>query len=198
MISHIYRNHFLSIDKTRAYIDTEILSLKGLMRNIPSMKEDTNLKKGLTKGKYKDKGQRFDMSKVQMELICYGYNAHQCVYSNKMAGGKGILTKSDVGELQKWSEGGYMCGSKLPGDKFYVRGKLFCGNYIDSKYYYHLGGKKANNSSKDVPRVPAKGKMHAQIHRGNICAIYYSFQDFLLGAEIKRIHNIGGKNTLLI
>ena len=54
----------------------------------------------LSKGKYKDKGQRFDRSKVLIELICDGCNARRCVYSNKMVGAKGGLTKSDVEELQ--------------------------------------------------------------------------------------------------
>ena len=32
----------------------------------------------------------------------------------------------------------------------------------------------------------------------DICEIFYSFQDVLLDAEIKRIRNIGRKNPLLI
>ena len=38
------------------------------------------------------------------------------------------------GGIHKFSEGGYMCGSKVPGDKFYVQRKLFCGEYIESIY----------------------------------------------------------------
>ena len=122
-----------------------------------------------------------------MELICDGCNAHRCVYSNKMVGAKGDPTKSDMEELQRWSEGGYMCGSQVPGDKFYVQRKLFCGDYIESQYYNHLGGRKANNSSKGYRLVT-----------GNICAVCYLFQDVLSDAEIKRIRNIGGKSPLLI
>ena len=66
-----------------------------------------------------------------MELICDGCNAHRCVYFNKMFEAKGVPTKSYVGEIQRWSEGGYTCGSKVPGNKFHVQRKLFCGNYID-------------------------------------------------------------------
>ena len=65
-----------------------------------------------------------------------------------IVGVKGGPTKYDVEELQKWLEVGYMCGSKVPGDKFYVQSKLFCDEYIESEYYNHLGGKKSNNSSK--------------------------------------------------
>ena len=55
-----------------------------------------------------------------MQLICDGCNAHQCVYSNKLVGSKGGPTKSDVEELQICLEGEYMCGSKVPGNKFHV------------------------------------------------------------------------------
>ena len=128
-----------------------------------------------------------DRSKVRMELICDCCNAHQCVYSNKMVGAKGGRTKSDVEELQQWSEGGYMCGSKVPGDKFYVQRKLFCGDYIESRYYNHFGGKKVKNGSKG-----------GRLVTGDIYSIWYSFQDVLSDAEMKRSRNIGGNNPLLI
>ena len=80
-----------------------------------------------------------------------------------------------------------MCGSKVPGYKFYVKRKMFCGDYTESKYYNHLGGKKAKKIIKVEIFVT-----------GNICAICYSFQDVLLDAEIKRSRNIGGNNPLLI
>ena len=105
------------------------------MSNIPAVKEDTILNKRLAKGKENYKGRSFDRSKVRIQLICDDCNDHWCVYSNKMVGAKGGLTKSDVEELQWWSEGGYMHGSKLPGEKFYVQRKLFCGDYIESQYY---------------------------------------------------------------
>ena len=79
-----------------------------------------------------------------------------------------------------------MCGSKVLGYKFYVQRELFCGEYIESQYYNHLAGKKAKNSSKGIRLVT-----------GNICEICYSFQDVLSDDEIKRSHNIGGKNPLL-
>ena len=107
------------------------------MRNIPAVKEDKITKKRLAKGKYKDKGKIFDRSKVLMKLICDGFNTHRSVYSKKMVEAYGGPTKSDMEELRQWSEGGYMCGSKVPGKKFYVQRKLFCGNYIESQYYNH-------------------------------------------------------------
>ena len=91
-----------------------------------------------------------------MELICDGYNAHRCVYSNKMVGSKGDPKKSDAEELQQWSEGGHMCGSKVPRNTFYVQMKLFCGDYIESQCYNHLGRKKAKNSSKGGRLVTGK------------------------------------------
>ena len=56
-----------------------------------------------------------------------------------------------------------MCGSKVPVENFYAQRKLFRGDYIESQYYNHLGGKKVNNSSKG-----------GRLVTGNICAICYS------------------------
>ena len=118
------------------------------------------LKKMLARGKNKDKGKNFDRSKVQMELICDGCNAHQCVYSNKMVGSKCGPTQSDVWELQRWLGGGNMCAYKVPGDKFYVQEKKNCSDYIESQYYNHLYGKKVNKSSRGRGFIT-----------GNVCAI---------------------------
>ena len=150
MIDPLDKSHFLSIDNIWAYIDTKIPSLEDLLRNLPATKEDTILNKRIAKGKEKDREKRFDRSKVQMKLICDGCNAQRCVYFNKRVGAKGGPTKYYVEDLQKWSEGGYMCGSRVPGDKFYVQRKLFCGKYIESQYYNNLGGKKAKSIRKGV------------------------------------------------
>ena len=69
------------------------------MRNIPALKEDTILKKRLAKLKDWDKGRSFDMSKVKMELICNGCNAHRCIYSNKMVRVKGVPNVLDKEEF---------------------------------------------------------------------------------------------------
>ena len=55
MIDHLSNACFLSIYKTRAYIDTKSPSLQELMSNLPAMKEDAITKKRLGKGKEKDK-----------------------------------------------------------------------------------------------------------------------------------------------
>ena len=128
MINPLEKDHLLSIDNTRAYIDTNIPCLEVLMINLPAVKEDTIMNKRLTKGKEKCKGWQFDRYKVQMEIICDGCNSHRCIYSNKMVGAKDGTTKYDVEELQKWSSGGYMCGSKVIGEIFYVQRKLFFGD----------------------------------------------------------------------
>ena len=56
MINHLDKAHFLSINKTQAYIDTKIPSIEELVSNIHAVKEDTILKKRLAMGKYKNKG----------------------------------------------------------------------------------------------------------------------------------------------
>ena len=80
-----------------------------------------------------------------------------------------------------------MCRFKVPGDKFYFRRKLFCGDYIESQYYNNLGGKKEKNITKG-----------GRLVTGDICAICYSFRDVLSDDEIKMSRNIGGNNPLLI
>ena len=122
-----------------------------------------------------------------MELICDGCNAHRCVYSNKIVGAKGVPEKSEVEDPQGWQERGGTCGSKVPGEKFYFKRKIICGDYIDSKYYNHLGGNKAKNIGKG-------GRLVTE----NICETCYSFKNVLSDYEIKRSLNIGENNPLLI
>ena len=58
------------------------------------------MKKIISKGKNKDKGQSFDRYKVQMDLICDVCNSRLFVYSNKMVGVKGVLKQYDVDGTQ--------------------------------------------------------------------------------------------------
>ena len=103
VIGHLDKAQFISIDNTRAYIDTNSPSLEELTINLPETKEDKIIKKRLAMRKDKYRGRRFDRSKVRMELICDGFNAYRCVYYNKMVGAKCGPTKSDVEDIQKWS-----------------------------------------------------------------------------------------------
>ena len=105
VINHLYKAHYLSIDNTQAYIDTDIRSLEELMSNLPAVNEDTIMKKSLVigKDKDKDKGQIFDRFKVRMELIYDGSNNLRWVYSNKMVGAKESTAKYEVEELQQRS-----------------------------------------------------------------------------------------------
>ena len=67
LIDPIDKDHFLSNNKSRDYIDTKSMSLEELMSNISAVKEDTIIRKRLAKGKYKVKGRSFNSSKVLME-----------------------------------------------------------------------------------------------------------------------------------
>ena len=80
-----------------------------------------------------------------------------------------------------------MGGFKVPDEKNYVKRKLFRSDYIESQYFNHLGGKKENNIIKG-----------GRLVTGNICSMYYPFQEVLSDSEIKRSCNIGGNNPLLI
>ena len=136
-----------------------------------------------------DKGKSFDRSKVRMVLICYGCGAPRCVYSNKMIGAKGGPTKSDIEEVEQWSEGGYICGGKILDreTKLYVQRKLFCGDYVEVQYYNHLGDKKSHGK-----------KSNRKLLTEDVCAISYSYRDVLSNTEIKKSRDIGGKNPLLV
>ena len=80
-----------------------------------------------------------------------------------------------------------MCGSRVPGNKFYTQRKLFGGDYIESQYYNNLDGKKEKNGGKG-----------GRLVTGNIFAICYYFQDIFSDSEKKRSCNIGGTNPLII
>ena len=64
MIDQSDKNHFFSIEKTQLYIDTQNPSLEVLMSNLPVAKENTILKRKITKRKEMNKGKSFDRSKV--------------------------------------------------------------------------------------------------------------------------------------
>ena len=106
-----------------------------------------------------------------------------------MVGATGGPTKSDIEEVEQLSEGGYICGGRnLDKDKkLYVQRKLFCGDYVEPQYYNHLGGKKAQRTSRSRILVTEA-----------ICAICYSYRDVLSDAEINNSRVIGGKNPLLV
>ena len=93
LIEPLSKSYFLSVNKTRAYIDTTISSQEKIMINLPTVKGGTIIKKNIAKGKYKDKVQSFDRSEVRMKLICDACNYHQCVYSNKNVWSEGWLEK---------------------------------------------------------------------------------------------------------
>ena len=77
-------------------------------------------------------------------------------------------------------------GPRYQATSFMFRGNFF-GDYIESQYYNHLGGKKSKNSIKGVRLVT-----------GSIYAICYSFQNVFPDAEIKKSHIIRENYPLLI
>lgn len=149
----------------------------------------TILKRKIAKRKEMDKEKSFDRSKVRMVLICYGCGAPRCVYSNKMIGATGGPTKSDIEEVEQWSEGGYICGGKILDREanLYVQRKLFCGDYVEAQYYNHLGDKKSQGK-----------KSNRKLLTEDVCAICCSYRDVVSNTEIKESRDIGGKNPLLI
>ena len=53
VIDHLDKYHLLSIENTRACIDTNILYIEELMRNLSAVKEDKIIKKKIAMGKEK-------------------------------------------------------------------------------------------------------------------------------------------------
>ena len=70
---------------------------------------------------------------------------------------------------------------------FMLRGNCFVVNLLSYNITITWVVRKQNNGRKSGRSVT-----------GNICEIYYSFQDVLSESEIKSSHNIAGKNPLLI
>ena len=52
-----------------------------------------------------------------MELICDGCGAPLFASSNKIVGENGGPTKSDIEEMDHWTEGSYICGGRIPDKK---------------------------------------------------------------------------------
>ena len=67
-----------------------------------------------------------------------------------MVGVKGGPTKHDVEELHRWPEGEYMCGSKVPGDKFYVQKNFFKVTILSHNIIIILVGRKQRILAKDA------------------------------------------------
>ena len=84
-----------------------------------------------------------------------------------MIGRKEGPTKTDMQELQQWVGRGYICGNRVPSNLFYVQRKCFCGDYIESQYDNHLGGKKR------------KDERGGRLVTKNVCAICYTFYNVM-------------------
>ena len=99
---------------------------------------------------------------------------HVCVYSTKMVGTQEGSTKA---HLQK-NEKDYICGGKVPSEQLYVQRRLICGDYIESQYYSHLGGK------------TGQIKKGAQLFTESIWAIHFTFKNIMSEDEIKKSRDI--------
>ena len=111
-----------------------------------------------------------------MELLYNGCGAPQCVYSNTIVEAAGVPAKSNAEDIDQWSEGGHICGSRISdkGKKFCAQRKLVYGDNIEPPYYNHLGGEKARNTcNSDISVTDTIG------------AMYCSFKDVLSDDEIK-------------
>ena len=63
---------------------------------------------------------------------------------------------------------------------------MFCGNYVESQYYNHLGRKKVKNTRCDISVAD------------DIGVICYLFEYEMLDDETKRKRDIWGNNPLLM
>ena len=84
-------------------------------------------------------------------------------------------TKINLQKIQQWTERGYICVGKFPGNILYVQRKCVCGDCIESQYDNHFGGKKGESGK--------GGTLVTEI----ICAIYNIFDNVMLEDDIKRV-----------
>ena len=123
----------------------------------------------------KDRRKCFDRSKVRMLLTCNNYGSHRCECSKTMTRKKEGPTEMNLQKIQQWTERGYICVGKFPGNILYVQRKCVCGDCIESQYDNHLGEKKGESG---------KG---GRLVTESICATYYIFDNVLSEDDIKRV-----------
>ena len=70
-------------------------------------------------------------SKVRSTMCCYSCHMHRCIYSHGETLFQGGTSIDQINDLNRWVEGGYVCGNKVRDAPFYARRKLICGDYIE-------------------------------------------------------------------
>ena len=118
------------------------------MRNLPDMKDDIIMKKRIAMGKDKDKGRRFDRSKVQVELICDGYNDQRCVYSNKMVGAKGGPKNMMWRRFSNGRKEGTRVVPRYQATNFMFRGNCFVETILNNNITITWVGRKQRMAEK--------------------------------------------------
>ena len=67
---------------------------------------------------------------------------HRCIYSHGETLFPGGTSRDQINDLNRWVEGGYVCGNKVRAAPFYAQRKLRCGDYIEPQYSNSNAGTK--------------------------------------------------------
>ena len=162
-------------------IDKHQPSLKDILDIIPDTTKNAEEKYALLRYKETDKYFSFFDSKVQSTVCCCICRAHICIYFHNAIGFPGGPSRDQINELNRWVEGGYVCGNKVRDAPFYARRKLICGDYIEPQYYN-----------------PNAGKRGGRIVTVYMCDICFEDDDIVSRDDIKNNKCFGGKRPLSI
>ena len=102
---------------------------------IPDTRNNAGGKYALLRDKETDKGFISFDSKVCSTVYCYSCHKHRRIYSHNAIGFPGGPSRDQINELNRWIQGGYVCGNKFRAVPFYAQRKFIYGYYIDLQYY---------------------------------------------------------------
>lgn len=182
------KDHYLSPESCRKYIDERKLSFDDIKQFIPSSKTDTENSLRMNKAKKKDKLHApFKPSEVRATVSCDHCGAVRCIYSKHMVGSSRGPSTEKLDELKRWLESnGYVCGDKVKsfGRNFYGQRALVCGTPIEYQYYN-----------------PTSGTKGGRIITNDICSICYDSCENgnkVSPDEIVKERDVGGKSPLMV
>ena len=109
-------------------------------------------------------------------MLSYSYHAHRFIYSHNAILFTEGTSRDHIKKINRWLEGGYICGNKVRAAPFYAQIKLRCDNYIDPQYYN-----------------PNAGTKSRRIFTVEICDICFEDDDIVSRDEINNKKSVGGK-----
>ena len=95
---------------------------------------------------------------------------------------KVVPTTSKMKQLYPWANGGYVCGNEVKIEGFVMMRKLWCGHYVESRYYNSLGS--AKNGGRGGPITE------------DVCAIWFYHNKIVSRDKMIKMRDVGEKIRL--